>query len=119
RSSDLALLGHAEVRRVQEAKHDIIFTSVFSGSMVLFQTNAMIFPCFAISAREARMSELKEHVFKVVRECLTKEALHVFEDECLGTKFANRPDRFREHVSLVFICSMLSAQRERLARRAA
>lgn len=69
-----------------------------------------------ISARcDLWKTELVDDVAEVVGECAAEQAFDVLKDESLGLDFANRPHGLREHVAVVPVAVVLTAQREGLA----
>src|SRR5258708_39416970 len=87
--------------------------------MVFLKTRPMFAPRLRLAPNKTRMRELQVNILEIARECLPHQSLDVLEDERLWPEFAHRAHRFREHISIVQVTAMLSAEGERLARRAA
>src|SRR5258708_38816217 len=87
--------------------------------MVFLKTRPMFAPRLRLAPNKTRMRELQVNILEIARECLPHQSLDVLEDERLWPEFAHRAHRFREHISIVQVTAMLSAEGERLARRTA
>ena len=87
------------------------------GGVVTLQQGKMLLPGHIILLHNFGMLKLKEDVIKIGTERLTEESFHIFKYECLGLCLSDGSDSFREHISCVIICLVLTAQGERLAWR--
>jgi len=81
-----AFLRNAIVGRVEELGEHVIgasFPFSFSGLAFCLQTREMVCPVFILKWRNLRELELELYVREVVGEGCARQALHVFNNECL------------------------------------
>ena len=105
---------------VQESIDDSIEQPGFAARRVmLLQPAEVILPVFPTLRPQLWIAELKADVLEVLGEALSEVALDVLQKDGTWSDLAHSPEHFREHVSLVSMAAMLSAEREWLAGRSA
>src|SRR3712207_6013160 len=76
----------------------------------------MVPPILVRFSFNSGMVKLKLYVGKVRRERGALQPLHILENECFRSRFANDTHGLRPHVAFVVEAAMLAAKRKRLAR---
>ena len=86
-------------------------------SMMALQPSEMIWPVFARTPCDFRVSQLQADVFEIAGESSPRQPFDIFEKKSAWSNLADSADSFGEHIPVIAMTTMSSAKREWLAGR--